>query len=75
MSPNTEKIAIDIGEEIPLTMSIRFKEYFFLLIIFFMGFSGMSLCIDKLYPEKKEKIQDIIIHDIDFAYLDVETKH
>ena len=72
MYPTTDNITLEAYEEIPSSISIRIKEFFFLVIILFMGVSGMSLCIDKLYPEQKERIPDIIIHETDYAFVDIE---
>ena len=72
MNPVTDSMPLEVFEEIPSTLSIKFKEVFFLCIILIMGVSGMGLCIDKLYPEKKDKIQDIIIHKSDMAYVDTK---
>lgn len=70
MTPATDNMPLEAFEEIPSSLSIKLKEVFFLSIILMMGVSGMGLCIDKLYPEKKDKIQDIIIHESDMAYVD-----
>jgi len=72
MFPNTENPSVDLIEETALSLSLRLKEYFFLIIVFIMGFSGMSLCIEKLYPSTKDDIQNIIIHETDYAQVDLE---
>ncbi len=70
MNPNTEDFLLSEEENIKMSFTLRCKEYFFLFIVLLMGFSGMSLCIEKFYPSTKGEIKDVIIHDADYVHLE-----
>ena len=60
------------------SFTLGVKEVLFLGIIFFFGFSGFSLCVEKIYATKSDKsIDNITIHQLDvegqdpISYIDV----
>lgn len=53
--------------DVTVSPALMVKEYFFMLIVIIMGFSGLSLCVHKLYPESDDDIENIIVHDIEYA--------
>lgn len=71
MTPNTDNAVLAYQDEIPATLSIRIKEIFFMLMVVIMGFSGITLCIDKVYPKEEKIFEDIIIHDSDVAQVNL----
>lgn len=51
-------------------LSLGFKEIVFLAIIFFFGFSGFGICVDKIYAENpavEDQIESVIIHEEDVS--------
>lgn len=71
MFPEIDHLPEVTQEDIPASFSIRVKEAFFLTLVFLMSFSGLSLCIDKIYPEDDNTLEDIVVHDSDMAHLDI----
>jgi|GEM_PF-615586 len=73
MTPNTDGLLQetpinDINDADQYSFLLCLKEVSFLIIILFFGFSGFSFCVKKVYePAKTQKIEDIIIHDLDLA--------
>ena len=65
MDSNTDTLSL---EESKFSLSLLAKEYFFLFLVMFMGLSGLSLCIKKLYPDAGDDYEDIIAHDIEFVH-------
>ena len=48
------------------SFTLGVKEVLFLGIIFFFGFSGFSLCVEKIYASKSDKsIDNITIHHLE----------
>ncbi len=47
------------------TYSLGFKEFIFLTFIFFFGFCGFTVCVDKLYNQEQndKKIESVTRHD------------
>lgn len=76
MTPITDHITsdsdiLDVQDADQFSILLRLKELSFLLIILFFGCSGFSLCIQKIYtPNSIQKIDNIIIHDIDLAQVE-----
>lgn len=51
------------NDDMQKTPTLGFKEWFFLAIILFFGFSGFSVCVDKIYSEQERKeIESVSIH-------------
>ncbi len=71
MIPQTDNSAILVEEQIPIDNSIRMKEMFFMLLICAMGFSGIQLCVKKFYPDTPSAIDDIVVHETDFAQVEI----
>ena len=57
------------AEELDYSTSLMFKEYFFLVIVVLMAVAGLSLCVNKLYPEAENDIEEILVHDAEFAHI------
>jgi hypothetical protein len=53
------------------TVLLGIKELVILSFIFFIGLSGLSLCSEKLFSKQEEKIDNIIIHEADFAQINI----
>ncbi|NNE27722.1 MAG: hypothetical protein HKN09_12830 [Saprospiraceae bacterium] len=48
------------------SFSLGVKEVLFLSMILFFGFSGFSLCVEKIYASKTDKsIDNITIHQLE----------
>lgn len=67
MDPVTDSLPI---EELDYSPSLMIKEYFFLLIVVFMAISGLTLCVQKIYPQSNNDIEQILVHDAEFAHID-----
>jgi len=67
MDPMTDSLPI---EELDYSPSLMFKEYFFLVIVVFMAITGLSLCIQKIYPQSNNDIEQILVHDAEFAHIE-----
>ncbi|MBT8189835.1 MAG: hypothetical protein HKO89_07285 [Saprospiraceae bacterium] len=64
----------DLGRE-AYSFTLGLKEFLFLSLIFFFGFCGFSVCIDKIYAQKPDKsIKDITIHEIEISTLNDGTE-
>jgi hypothetical protein len=52
-------------EDQDASYSLGFKEFIFLTFIFFFGFCGFTVCVDKLYnqDQNEKKIQSVTRHD------------
>lgn len=52
--------------------SLGFKEFLFLTFIFFFGFCGFTICVDKLYSQEQteDKIDSVIRHDDGLSAID-----
>ena len=73
MNPITDEKLFDenLGRY-PYTFSLGVKEFLFLSMIFFFGFCGFSVCVEKIYAQKSNKsIENITIHDIEITHLDL----
>lgn len=63
----------NLGRE-AYSFTLGLKEFLFLSLIFFFGFCGFSVCIDKIYAQKPDKsIKDITIHDIEITSLNTDS--
>lgn len=64
MHPNIEESsAIDQNSPLPYSLSLGIKEFGFLTLILFLGFTGFSLCLDKIYAmPDAHKIDEITVH-------------
>lgn len=53
----------------PYSFTLSLKELLFLGIIFFFGFCGFSVCVEKIYAEKdsQEQIENVTIHNIEIS--------
>lgn len=73
MRPLSEVPTQVIEEEIPYTFILGLKELVILSSILFVGFSGFSLCFDKIFiqPSQHKDIVNITMYtpDINEAYL------
>lgn len=68
---NTAQIEETIDE--PYTFSLFFKELGLLSLILFLGFTGFSLCIEKIYSiSGPEKIEQITVHDAAISEATIE---
>lgn len=58
-----ESHSFDKSIQEPYTLSLGIKEFAFLSLILFLGFTGFSLCLDKIYmmPDA-HKIEEITVH-------------
>jgi len=72
---------IDLTDSISFTqedntdMSLGLKELIFLAIIFFFGFSGFGICVDKIYaanPEVEQQIESVILHEEDVSQISID---
>jgi len=64
MHPSANTTNIDAFETEEYTILLRIKEFGFLGLIMILGFSGFSICLDKIYDNSnKEKIDQITVHD------------
>lgn len=64
MYPHIEEtLAIEQNQEDSHTFTSVFKEFGFLALILFLGFTGFSLCLDKIYrTPDTHKIEEITVH-------------
>jgi len=67
----------DILAEEPYTLILGLKEMTLLSLILFFGFSGFTLCIDKIYnePLKAQELTDIKVYEQETAqaYISINT--
>ena len=64
MRPFTDISSIDEIDQEEYTLLLKIKEFGFLSLIMLLGFSGFSICIDKIYHEgHTHSIDKIIVHD------------
>jgi len=57
----------------PYTISLFFKELGLLSLILFLGFTGFTLCVDKIYEiSEPNKIEEITVHDSPMSSVDME---
>lgn len=67
--------SISFAQDDTTDMSLGLKELIFLAIIFFFGFSGFGICVDKIYaanPEMEEQIESVIIHEEDVSLISTD---
>jgi len=70
MHPNIEeglntinKAPKDPNAPLPYSIALGIKEFGFLSLILFLGFTGFSLCLDKIYSmPDAHKIDEITVH-------------
>lgn len=64
---NTVDNSVDYGfsDTLNSSYSLGFKEFLFLTFIFFFGFCGFTICVDKLYNQEQteDKIDSVTRHD------------
>lgn len=80
MTPITDHITSDIDNVVhdadQFSILLRIKEISFLLLILFFGCSGFSFCVQKIYaPNPIQKIDNVIIHDIDLVQIEPNPAH
>lgn len=79
MTHDIEKTdSISFSQDDNVDLSLGFKEMIFLAIIFFFGFSGFGICVDKIYasnPEVEEHIKSVILHDEAVSTITTRTAH
>lgn len=63
------------SDEMHSTYSLGFKEFIFLTFIFFFGFCGFTICVDKLYSGEpaEDKIDSVIRHDDSLSAIDASS--
>lgn len=56
-------------------LSLGLKELVFLAFIFFFGFSGFSICVDKIYSTETTQVSDqidkVILHEEDVSLIEL----
>lgn len=58
-----ETLSFEKSSEEPYSLSLGIKEFAFLSLIFFLGFTGFSLCLEKIYKmPDAHKIEEITVH-------------
>lgn len=67
MDPMTDSHPV---EELEYSPSLIIKEYFFLVIVVFMAITGLTLCVQKIYPSSNSDIEQILVHEAEFAQID-----
>lgn len=61
---------IEAKEEINYSFILGIKEFCFLAMIFFFGFSGFSLCVEKIFTHQQpQKIESITVHDYSISHI------
>ncbi|MBT8233410.1 MAG: hypothetical protein KJN84_12325 [Bacteroidia bacterium] len=81
MMPNTPDIVTDIDNDAKLdtdqySFLLGIKEFSFLVLILFIGCSGFSFCVKKIYePKASQKIDNIITHDLELAEIDMPVQN
>ncbi len=67
MQPSESEILYqeDLGRY-AYSISLGFREFLFIFIIFFFGFCGFSVCLDKSFSDSSgEEIKNMSIHNLD----------
>ncbi len=75
MNQNNEEYYFDesLGRQ-PYSFTLGLKELLFLGLMFFFGFCGFSVCVEKIYAQKSDNtIEDVTVHNIDISSVEPVT--